>query len=258
MEILTNLLAHDGYWIISLFLLLEMLALPLPGEMMMGCIGLLVYEQQLNWFYSIAAASLGVVIGVTLSYWIGYRLGRPFIIRHGQRFHLTEARMNTMAQWFDKYGDKLLFVAYFIPGVRHMTGYFCGVTRMPFRRYAIFAYSGAIFWASLFISLGKFLGPQWEHYHSSVNHWLIILGIASALTATVIYVYRIYKRKAVEAIDRLLKHSRNHMQSLDKVKNTLEDYIAFVIICTPLVIGLMQELVDRTIFSIRGLCLPRS
>lgn len=245
MDILTNLLAHNGYWIISLFLLLEMLALPLPGEMMMGCIGLLVYEDQLNWLYSIASASLGVVVGVTLSYWIGHRLGRPFIIRHGRRFHFTEARLNRTAYWFDKYGEKLLFAAYFIPGVRHITGYFCGIARMPFRRYALFAYSGAIFWASLFISLGKLLGPQWEHYHSSVNRCLIILGIASSLAAAVIYVYRKYNWVVVEAINKRLTHGKRHAHLLFYVQFTVVTAIACLIVFLSLVIAFIQDLLTQ-------------
>ncbi|WP_234414432.1 DedA family protein [Paenibacillus sp. CAA11] len=103
MDILTNLLEHYGYSLIFLFLCFEMLALPLPGEMMMSYIGLSVYEQKLSWFISIVSAGAGVLTGVTLSYWIGYRLGRPFVDRYGKRVHLTEERMDKMALWFEKY-----------------------------------------------------------------------------------------------------------------------------------------------------------
>ncbi|MBB3126761.1 membrane protein DedA with SNARE-associated domain [Paenibacillus rhizosphaerae] len=74
---LTNLLEHYGYALICLFLCLEMLALPLPGEMMMSYTGLFVYEGKLNWLLSMASAGAGVLTGVTLSHWIGYRL-TPF------------------------------------------------------------------------------------------------------------------------------------------------------------------------------------
>ncbi|MDU5949940.1 MAG: alkaline phosphatase, partial [Paenibacillus macerans] len=77
MEILTYWLEHYGYGIIFLLLCLEMLALPLPGEMLMSYVGLSVYESKLNWLLSIVSAGSGVLAGVTLSYWIGYRLGRP-------------------------------------------------------------------------------------------------------------------------------------------------------------------------------------
>lgn len=241
MEFLKNLLEHYGYWLILLFLLLEMLALPLPGEMMMGYIGLFVFEQKLNWFFSIASASLGTSIGVTLSYWIGYRLGRPFIVRHGKVIHFTEERLNRMALWFEKYGDKLLLIAYFIPGVRHITGYFCGVTRMPFRSYAVYAYTGAVLWASLFISLGKLLGPKWEQYHSTVNRYMLIFGIVSALLAAVIHIYRKYKRQVVEAIIRLPVQGGRYFHSFGKVKfMVLAAFAAFVLFFS-LMIGMIQD-----------------
>ncbi|MFB9328707.1 bifunctional DedA family/phosphatase PAP2 family protein [Paenibacillus aurantiacus] len=241
MDFLTNLLEHYGYGIILIFLLLEMLALPLPGEMMMGYIGLFVYEQKLNWLFSIGSASLGVILGVTLSYWIGYRLGRPFIVRYGKAIHFTEERLDSMSRWFDKHGDKLLFIAYFIPGVRHITGYFCGVTRMPFRRYAIFAYTGAVFWAGLFISLGKLLGPKWEPYHATVNRYMIIFGLASALLAAVIYIYRKYKRQVSEAIMQLLTEGVRHFHSFGKVRFMLLAAFAGFVLFSSLMIGVIQD-----------------
>lgn len=241
MTYLTSLLEHYGYYLIYLFLCLEMLALPLPGEMMMSYIGLFVYENKLSWLFSIASAGAGVLTGVTLSYWIGYRLGRPFIAKHGARLHLTEARMNQLDAWFAKYGNKLLFAAYFIPGVRHITGYFCGVTRMPFRRYAIFAYSGALFWVSLFISLGKVLGPKWEQYHSTVNRYMIIFGVASAVLTGVIYVYRKYKEQVVETLLRLLTLGVQRFNSFGKVRFLLLASFAVFVLFFSLMLGVIQD-----------------
>ena len=195
MGVVTIWLEHYGYGLIFIALFLEMLALPLPGEMLMSYTGLFVFEGKLNWLFSIVSASAGVTAGITLSYGIGYRLGKPFLMKYGARFHFGEEKLERMSVWFDKYGDKLLFIAFFIPGVRHITGYFCGVTRMPFRRYAAYAYAGAIFWVSLFISLGKVLGPKWEVYHTTVNHYMIMFGIASAIITILIYIYRNNKQR---------------------------------------------------------------
>ena len=59
--------------------------------------------------------------------------------------------------WFDKYGYFLIFIGFFIPGVRHFTGYFAGIINLPFRRFAITIYSGALFWVSFLIG-GYWLG----------------------------------------------------------------------------------------------------
>ncbi|REE94344.1 membrane protein DedA with SNARE-associated domain [Paenibacillus taihuensis] len=238
---LTSWLEHYGYGLIFLSLFLEMLALPLPGEMMMSYTGLFVFEGKLSWLLSMVSAAGGVIGGVSLSYWIGYRLGQPFVAKYGHRVHLGEAQLARLTKWFEKYGEKLLFIAYFIPGVRHVTGYFCGATRMPFRRYALYAYPGAIFWVGLFITLGKVLGAKWEEYHTTVNHYMIMFGVASGLLAVVIYLYKKYKGLVQAALMDLLSRGGSHFHSLGKVKFLLLG--AFVLLAgfVSLMLGMIQD-----------------
>ncbi|MFD1774752.1 VTT domain-containing protein [Paenibacillus rhizophilus] len=241
MNIVTAWLEQYGYGVIFIALFLEMLALPLPGEMLMSYTGLFVFEGKLNLPLSILSASAGVTAGITLSYWIGHWLGRPFVHKYGHRVHLGEDQLLRMNVWFEKYGDKLLFVAYFIPGIRHITGYFCGVTRMPFRKYAIYAYSGAIFWVSLFISLGRVLGPKWEAYHQTVNRYMILFGVASALLTLLIYFYQKHRQRALAALMVLLTKGVRHFNSLGKVRFlVLSSFAAFVLFVS-LMLGLIQD-----------------
>ncbi|MBW7452729.1 bifunctional DedA family/phosphatase PAP2 family protein [Paenibacillus sepulcri] len=237
----TTWLEQYGYGLIGLAVFLEILALPLPGDMMLSYTGLFVYEGKMNWILSILSAGAGAAASVSLSYWIGYRLGKPFLIKYGHRIHLGEKQMARITLWFEKYGDKLLFIAYFIPGVKHFTGYFCGITRMPFRRYALYAYTGAIFWVSLFISLGKVLGPKWEAYHSTVNQYMIIFGIASALLTLVIYLYRKHKRQILASLMDLLIKGVRQFNSLGKVKFLVfASFVVFVMLIS-LMLGLIQD-----------------
>ncbi|AIQ12591.1 VTT domain-containing protein [Paenibacillus durus] len=241
MNTLTAWLEHYGYGLIFFALFLEMLALPLPGEMLMSYTGLFVYEGKLNWLLSTLFASAGATAGVTLSYWIGYRLGKPFTIKYGHRIHLGEEQLARISLWFEKYGDKLLFIAFFIPGVRHITGYFCGVTRMPFRRYAVYAYSGAIFWVSLFISLGRVLGPKWEAYHRTVNRYMIIFGLVSALLTLLVYLYRKHKRRVLASLMALLIQGVRHFNSFGKVRFLVLAAFSALVLFVSLMLGLIQD-----------------
>ncbi|WP_435170254.1 VTT domain-containing protein [Paenibacillus glycanilyticus] len=238
-------LEQYGYGIIFLSLCLEMLALPLPGEIMMSYAGMLVFEKKLSWLLSILTASAGVTTGITLSYWIGYWLGKPFITKYGHRFHMGEEQMERLTIWFEKYGDKLLFIAYFIPGVRHITGYFCGVTRMPFRRYAIYAYSGAVFWVSLFISLGKVLGPKWEAYHSTVNRYLIIFAITSGLLFLLYNLLKKYKYRIISFLLDLVGGGVRHVRSLGKAKYLVLVAFAAFVLSLSLMFGMIQDYVAQ-------------
>jgi membrane protein DedA with SNARE-associated domain len=168
-EFFTNYMNHYGYFVLLSALMLELLAFPLPGEVIMSYAGLLVFQGKLNWALSILMAGTGSCIGMTLSYWIGFKLGTPFFVKHGHRIHMGPERLKKTSEWFERYGNKVLVIAYFIPGIRHITGYFSGVTRIPFRTYMLYAYSGAFIWVSTFISLGKILGPKWERFHHTIT-----------------------------------------------------------------------------------------
>ena len=141
MQFLTNWIEHYGYVILFLSLMLELIAHPIPGEFLMGYAGVLVFQGKLSWIISIIIAGIGSCTGMTISYWIGNKLGIPFshngnaddqIHKHGHRIHLGPDRLEKISKWFKNYGNKLLLIAYFIPGVRHITGYFSGITQISF------------------------------------------------------------------------------------------------------------------------------
>ncbi|MFC5471091.1 VTT domain-containing protein [Cohnella suwonensis] len=218
MGFLTDLLEQYGYLVLFLSLLLEMLALPLPGEVLMTYAGLIVYQGKLNYILIILAGGIGTSIGMTASYFIGYRLGYPFFEKYGSKFHLGPDKLKLASGWFDRYGDKLLLVAYYIPGVRHFTGYFSGVTRMPFRKYAAYAYTGAFIWVAVFITIGKLFGEKWEQYHHTLNRYLTVAGVLAGIVIVLVFVFRTFKSRMRQAIDLLLDKGLLRYYSVGKVE----------------------------------------
>ncbi|WP_255807883.1 VTT domain-containing protein [Cohnella mopanensis] len=222
--------------------MLELIALPLPGEFIMTYAGLIVYEGQLNWFICILVGGIGTCIGVTISYWIGYRLGTPFFEKYGTRFHFGPDKLRSVSGWYQRYGNRLLLISYFIPGVRHITGLFSGTTRMSFRQYAIYAYSGAFIWVSTFISLGKLLGPKWEIYHHAINRYLILIGIILIAIYLCIQVYRKKKKQIRDQMIGILNQSFEHYRSMGKVKFIIIAALAVFVLFLSLLIGLIEDL----------------
>jgi membrane protein DedA with SNARE-associated domain len=51
-------------------------------------------------------------------------------------------------------------IGYFIPGVRHFTGFSSGMATLPFHHFALFAYSGALLWVTSFLTIGYFFGHK--------------------------------------------------------------------------------------------------
>lgn len=193
MDKFKELLNSYGYIIIFISLFLELIALPLPGEIMMGYCGFLIYQGRLNYFFTILVATLGVVSGITTSYFIGKSLGMPFFHKYGKYVGLTPEKLEKISGWFDRVGNKLLTIAYFIPGVRHITGYVSGITNVSYVKFAAHGYIGALIWSTTFITIGKALGSSWDSLHKYATKYLIIGAILLGIVAISIYIYKKYK-----------------------------------------------------------------
>lgn len=241
MQSITGLLNHYGYIVLLVALMLELIAFPLPGEVLMTYCGFLVNQQKLNWLLSIVIASFGAIIGITISYFVGSKLDTTFFKRYGHYIHLGPDKLDKTSVWFNKYGNRLLLIAYFIPGVRHITGYFSGITKISYKKFALNAYAGAILWAATFISLGKVLGNDWEKYHSMITKYLIIGGLIISLIIIVIYLYRKYKHEIIEFTIRILENSIKTFNSFGKIKALVAGVAVAFLGFSALVIGVIQD-----------------
>ncbi len=151
-------LLHYGSLALFFLLALGILALPVPDETLMVAAGFLISRGKLNLPFTVVAAYLGAICGITLSYVIGRYGGSLLLEKYGHYIRLTEKRIEKTRLWFSRIGMWALFIGYFVPGIRHFTGYIVGSVRIPFDRFALFAYSGAVVWSSIFLSIGYLIG----------------------------------------------------------------------------------------------------
>lgn len=151
------LIAHGSLFIFIAFSL-GILILPVPEETLMLLAGSLIKAGKLKFFGIFIGALCGTITGITMSYVIGRSFGLYLIHKYGRYVGFTEKRLQKGHAWIEKYGKWTLFVGYFIPGVRHFTGITAGATKLQLKKFMIYAYSGALFWVCLFLSLGYYLG----------------------------------------------------------------------------------------------------
>ncbi len=151
-------LVHYGAIALFFLLALGILALPIPDETLMVTAGFLISRGSLTMTATVLAAYLGAMCGITLSYVIGRYGGSVLLTKYGRLVRMTEKRIARTRHWFGRFGMWVLCFGYFIPGVRHFTGYLVGTVRISFCKFSLFAFSGAIIWASTFLGFGYFLG----------------------------------------------------------------------------------------------------
>lgn len=184
-----DLLWQYGYLGIFFFLMLGIVGLPLPDEILMAFIGYLASVGQLHLALTFLSALAGSMCGITVSYWLGKQLGYPFLERYGWRIWITQRRLKYARVLFRKYGNWVLFFGYFIPGVRHVTAYMAGISRLSVKRFAAYAYGGAVIWCSTFIGLGFLVGAHWKKALLLVHHYAL-MGLWALLALTAIWVIR--------------------------------------------------------------------
>jgi membrane protein DedA with SNARE-associated domain len=241
MEFIFNLFNDYGYIILFLSLTLELIAFPLPGEIMMTYCGFLIYESKMNLYGSLISASMGVILGITLAYIIGSKLGVEFINKYFSYFHINKNTLEKPSNWFNSYGNNLLLFAYFIPGVRHITGYFSGISKISFKKFAINAYLGAILWTFTFISLGMFLGPNWEKLDSYISKYISYIFILILIIISAVYSYKNKGFRLIKFSFKALNNSIIYIYSFTKSKQVMNIMnLAFIGILA-LIIGIIQD-----------------
>ena len=159
-------LTHYGSVAIFFWFTLGIFALPIPEESLLLLLGFLIAKGKLTFFPSLIAAYAGSCCGITGSYGLGIATGHFLSQTWGRYIGLTEKRYQLAHNWFERVGKWALVIGYFIPGVRHLTGYVAGALKLPFRYFVLFAYSGAGLWVSLFMGAGYILH---NHSHSAMS-----------------------------------------------------------------------------------------
>lgn len=190
---LSSLIAQYGYAGIFAALCLGIVGLPVPDETLLTYVGFASYRGTLSLPLVMVCSFLGSATGITVSYVIGYKLGLPFLKKIGPKIHITEEKIEKTHRLFERFGNVLLIIGYFIPGVRHLTAYIAAISQMDFRKFMLYAYLGSLIWSITFIMLGYFLGERWVVVEHFLKGYGIYILVAFLVIAAVVLFY--LKRK---------------------------------------------------------------
>lgn len=193
-EYSTHLIAAAGYFGIFALMILESMVLPIPSEAVMPFGGFLISDGQMSWSGVILASALGSLVGSTISYFLGKYAGRRFIIKFGKYLLLNEEHLTSTELFFNKHGQKAVFISRFIPVVRHLISIPAGTSNMPFIKFLLYTLAGATLWNSFLAYIGFRLRDHWDTV-KQYTEWLDILVVLIILTAFVYFIYKQLKKR---------------------------------------------------------------
>lgn len=171
--------SHYGYAGLFTLLMLGIVGLPVPDETLLVFCGYLISKGRLHPAWTFIAGLCGSACGITLSYLIGRTLGHGAVLRFGKYVGLTQTRLGRVHRWFERIGEWLLAIGYFIPGVRHFTAIVAGTSELEYRNFAAFAYTGAAVWVATFLCVGYIVGENWQAAMHLVQRYTLafVLGV---------------------------------------------------------------------------------
>jgi len=194
-ELLRKYFAEYGYWTIAVILLLENAGIPLPGETTLLFAAFLAFsEHRLMLWGIIVVGVIACTIGDNLGYWIGYRGGRPLLERQRRIFRISEEHLRRGEQFFVRYGNVTVLFARFVFGMRIIAGPLAGVLKMPWRKFVLFNFLGAVLWVTVVSCLGYFFGSRWDWLMTESEDFQIVLGAIAVIALLVLW--RRERRKA--------------------------------------------------------------
>ncbi|RTE11236.1 DedA family protein [Paenibacillus whitsoniae] len=193
---ISNLFEQYGYFVLIFGLFAESLALPFPGELAMAISGHISSFGSMNIPFIILCSYFGAIAGTTFTYYLGYKLGTPFFEKYGKFFFLSQERIAKITKWFNQYGNKLILVSYFIPGLRHFTGYVSGILRVRLGTFIFFNFTGGLVWVLTYVMVGKIFGIRIEQMLHIISKYAIAAMIV-VVVGVVIGLYIKHNKRAI-------------------------------------------------------------
>jgi membrane protein DedA with SNARE-associated domain len=180
-----------GYPLIALLMAIESSIFPLPSEVVIPPAAHIAHTTgKFSMVWIVVAGTIGSWIGAAVMYWVARLAGRPFILRYGKYFFISEAKVHGAERWARRFGPFGVFASRLLPVVRHLIGIPAGIVKMDFMMYSIYTVIGSAIWCAVLCWLGVRYGAKMEAgAHKEVV--LALIGFVALLG--VIYYFAVHR-----------------------------------------------------------------
>ena len=157
----------------------------LPGDSLLFTAGLFVADGAIGAPLWLVCAVLvcSAFLGNAVGYWIGRTAGPTVFDKPQSRLFKPQHVVKTQG-FFDKYGNRAVVLARFVPIVRTFITVMAGVGGMAPRRYLTYSLIGGVVWAAGVTLLGFWLG-QFAFVRDNIELMLVAIVALSLLPIVV-------------------------------------------------------------------------
>jgi len=190
MEFLISFFSDYGYFAVLFVLIICGFGVPIPEDITLVSGGVISGLGYTNVHIMLVVSLFGVLWGDSTMYWLGRIYGTKILRFRPIRRFLTLDRLRMVRSKFEQYGNRVLFVARFLPGLRAPIYMVAGITRrVSFIRFLLLDFFAAIISVPIWVYLGDLGASNLDWLHEQIKKGQSIIYILIALLA----IYLVWK-----------------------------------------------------------------
>ena len=191
---LVDTIGTMGYPGITFLMFIESTFIPLPSEIVIPPAGYLISQKQMSWTGVIISGTVGSLLGALTNYAIAVHFGRPFILKYGKYFGVSQKHFSQGEKFFLKHGNISTFIGRLVLGLRHYISFPAGLCRMYLWKFCFYTSAGACIWVGVLTYIGFFVGNNKERVAEITKQWSIFIIIGCVLLVVLYILW--HKRKS--------------------------------------------------------------
>jgi membrane-associated protein len=187
------------YTLLTIFVFAEtgmLVGFFLPGDSLLVTAGIFASRGDLNIIVLVALLIPATLIGDSLGYLIGKKVG-PIIFTKEQSFFFRKDYIIKTKNFYDKYGGITITIARFMPIIRTFAATVAGVAQMKYLKFLAYDIMGGVAWVLSMTFIGYFLGQLFPGVVKRLELVIIIVVFISLLPAIIKYIMHKLKKKSV-------------------------------------------------------------
>lgn len=214
LEDISGALGKWTYLLVGVLAFLEtgaFVGLIAPGEAAVVVGGVVAGQGEIDIRLLIGLVWFAAFAGDSVSFYLGRKLGRGFLIKHGRRVMITRERLEQVEMYMQQHGGKTILIGRFVGLVRALAPFIAGSSKMPYRRFMPYDIIGSGLWASFFCLLGYVFSNNLSSVIHYAERGALIFGWTIGTIVVVVFLIRRFRdaeeRAKVSAwLDQQQKH----------------------------------------------------
>lgn len=154
----------------------------LPGDSLLFASGALAAIGGLNLWICLIVFFVAAVLGDTLNYEIGHKIGKSIPEDGFLGKMINKERMQKAQEFFDRHGGKTIVLARFMPIIRTFIPFIAGASKMRYTHFITYNVIGGLSWVIIGVFCGYFFGniPFVSEHFSAVILAIVVVSLIPA------------------------------------------------------------------------------